>query len=381
MKQKLLSICIPTWNRATDLKKSLNNIIPQALEFKDKVEICISNNGSTDNTKEVVMNFKEKYPDLIKYNENEKNLGFDKNLLKVINTAEGDFAWTLSDDDLIVKDGIKTVIKFIIEIGDKNVGGIAVKDSSYVLDTKTGKKIKYHSSVDNSKPEVYGGIGCAEVLQEIPYRLISALIFNNKLLKKMLEEKQDLVQRGIGSYYLHSWLYILLFLLNKNAECYVINKSIIISPDAKPRYKFVLEDHFKLIYKGKIKFFDDLLSIVGRSDKNIINALKKAKGHTNIDIIRTAATFKAFRIANYNSFVGCIKLLFKHLSIVDALLTSPFLIIISVIPPAILKELCKASLKFMPGTRERVKSEWLETCVVVTHWDKRNGTRRIKYSE
>ncbi len=250
--------------------------------------------------------------------------------------ARGKFVWTLSDDDLIVKNVIKMVIRFIIEKEDENVGGMAVKDRSYVVDARTGKKIKYHSSVDNNKPEMYGGISCAEVLQGgVPYRFISALLFNNKLLKKILKEKQDLVKKGLDSYYLHSWLYILLFLLNKKAKYYVLNKDIIVTLDAKPKFKFMLEDHFKLIYKGQIKFFDDLLSIADGSDKNIINAIKKAKGHPNINII------------------------------------------ILMIPSSIVKKLCKCILKFKYGTQAQVESAWLETYVTFTYWNKRNGDRRI----
>ncbi|MCJ7571851.1 MAG: glycosyltransferase [Candidatus Thermoplasmatota archaeon] len=378
MNQKLLSICIPTWNRAPILETTLNNIITQALEFKDKVEICISNNGSTDNTRKLVMKFKEKYPDLIKYNENKKNLGFDINLLKVIDMASGNFVWTLSDDDFIVKDGIKTVVKVVIEVGDKNVGGIALKDSSYVLDTRTGNKIKYHSTVDNNKPEVYGGLGCAEVLQEVPYRFVSVLIFNNNLLKKLLRKK-DLVQKGLGSYYLHSWLYILLFLLNKKAKCYVINKSIIISPDAKPRYKFMLEDNFKLIYYGKIKFFDNLLSIVDKSDKNIINIINKKKAHPNIDNIYAMALYKAFGIANYTSCVGCIKLLFKYLSFAEALLISMSFIIILITPSKLIKKLFKCGLKLRLG-KQLADSKWLEISIVYTHWNMgKDGCRRVPF--
>jgi len=35
--QKLLSICIPTYNRADCLKRLLDNIIPQILESKEGV--------------------------------------------------------------------------------------------------------------------------------------------------------------------------------------------------------------------------------------------------------------------------------------------------------------------------------------------------------
>ena len=110
MAQKLLSICIPTYNRESRLEKTIDNIISQALEFRDKVEICISDNASTDGTKKVITKFKEKYPDLVKYNVNEENLGYDRNLLKVVLMAKGRFAWTFGDYSFIANE------KYLIDL-------------------------------------------------------------------------------------------------------------------------------------------------------------------------------------------------------------------------------------------------------------------------
>ena len=360
----LLSIAIPTYNRADCLKRLLNNIIPQALEFKDNVEICISNNSSTDNTREVVLNFKEKYPDLIKYNENEKNLGFDRNVLKVVNMAEGEFIWTCSDDDLLVKNGLKEIIEFLRENKDKKMGGMIIKLSSYTVDVRTGKRIKYQSSVDENKPEMYGGLSFVEILQDdVPYQGVSLLIFNNRLLKKILREKQGLVKKGIGTNQFHSWLFFLLFLLNREAKCYILNKSIAISPDTISKTKFMMEDYVNLICTWKIKFFDNLLSIIDKSEKDIIKAVKKLRKHPILSIIYITALYKSFGMANYTSCIKCINLSFKHLSFVKALFISASLIIILMIPSSLLKKMCKFYLRFRLRTREEIEFSWLQTCV------------------
>jgi len=64
MEDKLLSICIPTHHgRAEFLLILLESIARQLQgEMLDKVEICISENGSTDCTIEFVNYFKSKYP-------------------------------------------------------------------------------------------------------------------------------------------------------------------------------------------------------------------------------------------------------------------------------------------------------------------------------
>ncbi len=371
----LLSIAIPTYNRATCLERLLNNLLPQALEFRDEIEICISNNGSMDNTREVVMNFKETHPDFIRYRENKENLGFDINFLKVVNMTEGEFVWPFSDDSLFAENGVKEVISFLKENKDKNIGGMVVKDSSYIVDGRTGEQTKYHSSVDKGKSEKYGGLNFIEMVQDgVPYEGLCLLIFNNKLLQKILKENPDLVKKGIGSYYLHSWLFLLLFLLNKNAKYYVLNKTIMVSPDTLSKYKFVMEDHFLLFYRGRIEFFDKLLLTISKLelDKDVVKAVKKLKKHPIITLMYTMALFKAFGIANLSSSIKCIKLSFRYLSFVSVLLISIFLILILLIPSSIVKKICKFVLRFRFKTKEQIESAWNVTYITFTYWNKGN---------
>ena len=372
----LLSIAIPTYNRAGFLEELLNNITSQMSEFKDIIELCISNNHSKDNTREIVTKFLKRYPNLIKYNENKENLGFDKNVLKVINMAEGRFVWILSDDDSIVKGGIGRVIKFIKENKDKNIGGMAVKDASYRIDAKTGEKVKYHSSVNESKPKVYGGRGVVGIIRnDIPYRFLSALLFNKELLEKILEEKPDLAKKGIGSYYFHSWLYLLLFILNENLEYRVLNEEIVITFDAKPKYKFVIEDQFELLYKGNFRFFDNLLSVAKGKDKNIIKVIKAKRRRAKFGIIPIMMLFKIFGIKNYVSNFRCLKLSFKYFSFFDAVLISIFSIIILITPAFLIKKIYKFCLKIRLGPK--AESDWLETYIQFTYWNQPSGVRRM----
>ena len=79
MKSPLLSICIPTYNRGNYLRKCLQSIeiqLDKKPHLQNLVEIVISDNHSTDTTKEVVNEFIPKFSH-IKYVVNEKNVGFD----------------------------------------------------------------------------------------------------------------------------------------------------------------------------------------------------------------------------------------------------------------------------------------------------------------
>lgn len=106
-----LSICIPTYNRSKHLKNCLASIAANDAEFLNQIDICISDNGSTDDTEKVVQEAKQFLT--IKYHKNETNLGIPRNFLKVVNMAEGEFAWLIGDDDLLFPYTIQRVLELI----------------------------------------------------------------------------------------------------------------------------------------------------------------------------------------------------------------------------------------------------------------------------
>lgn len=100
MNKTLLSICIPTYNRANCLKVCLDSIVPQFKnkEVLEQVEVVISDNASSDNTTEVIKEFQNKFKN-IKYFRNKINIGFDQNLLNAVEKSSGEYCLTFGDDD------------------------------------------------------------------------------------------------------------------------------------------------------------------------------------------------------------------------------------------------------------------------------------------
>jgi abequosyltransferase len=95
----LLSICIPTYNHAEPLRKCLESIIPQASKLN--IPIYISDNASTDNTKEVISSFKKEYPFLF-YKRNTENLGVDVNMINAVYMATTKYIWALGARRIIL---------------------------------------------------------------------------------------------------------------------------------------------------------------------------------------------------------------------------------------------------------------------------------------
>lgn len=136
---KLLTICLPTYNRASILSESLEHIVSQITEEnKAKIEILVSDNCSTDNTSEVVNSFINRgIP--IEYNRNSENLGSDGNFLYCINHAKGKYIWLLGDDDYLL-DG---TLDYLLGFMNDDYGLIHIKETN-----KINKKYKVYKTGD-----------------------------------------------------------------------------------------------------------------------------------------------------------------------------------------------------------------------------------------
>lgn len=110
MNVPLLTICIPAYNRPKTLYESLEIILPQ---LTPEVEVLVVDDGSNEDIRKVVEQCMQKTAHTIRFEKNAQNLGFDRNLLRCIELAKGDYCWFLSDDDLLKKNSIATVISLI----------------------------------------------------------------------------------------------------------------------------------------------------------------------------------------------------------------------------------------------------------------------------
>ena len=86
-----ISICIPTYNRAKHLKNCLHSILLNSDLDLDNIQICVSDNCSTDETELIMVQSQDELN--IKYTKNDKNYGLAKNILKVVEMADGEFVW------------------------------------------------------------------------------------------------------------------------------------------------------------------------------------------------------------------------------------------------------------------------------------------------
>jgi glycosyltransferase involved in cell wall biosynthesis len=109
-KNTLLSIVIPTYNRAEFLDYSLEVHIPICKDYN--IQIFISDNASTDNTENVVKKWMKEYEHL-HYNKNEINIGPDGNFEKALKFPDTKYIWLLSDTYQLPSNGVEYLLDTI----------------------------------------------------------------------------------------------------------------------------------------------------------------------------------------------------------------------------------------------------------------------------
>ena len=101
----LLSICIPTYNRASYLEATLESLTNQAVFQNTRdVEIVISDNFSTDETPSVISAFQKKYPDKISARRQASLIEPSSNFAEVLEAGRG-LLRKLHNDTLRVHNG------------------------------------------------------------------------------------------------------------------------------------------------------------------------------------------------------------------------------------------------------------------------------------
>lgn len=189
----LLSIVIPTYNRASTLKRALEAI---ANQYDKRIEVLVCDDASHDNTREVVKEIQNKVP--IRYIRNEENLGFDRNFIQCYQKANGKFVLIMGDDDFLIQGGIAYILNYLEHNQDLewiflNVAPFE-KEVTYPDTELTGKRAEI-DKVHISK---------AEFMQyaQTDISALSSIIRRDSLQKVQNWEKY------IGSYFMQTCLCI-----------------------------------------------------------------------------------------------------------------------------------------------------------------------------
>ncbi len=108
---KLLTIAIPTYNRADLLDKQLAWLAQAIKGFDSECEIFVSDNCSTDNTQEIIKKWQGILSHVtFKYHKHSENVGVMRNIIHCLKSATTKYVWTIGDDDPVQDRAVPYVI-------------------------------------------------------------------------------------------------------------------------------------------------------------------------------------------------------------------------------------------------------------------------------
>lgn len=113
---KLLSICVPTYNRLEKIKSQIQFLIKEGVETNKDVEVIVSDNASPDETY-------DRYLSGLSYEnirifEQVENIGLIGNLHFLLSKSQGLYSWIIGDDDILRPGIVEHVLSVLKEHSD-----------------------------------------------------------------------------------------------------------------------------------------------------------------------------------------------------------------------------------------------------------------------
>ncbi len=152
MNQPLLSLGIPTYNRAAFLRILLESLVIAIPPEDGRIEVVVSDNASSDNTEAVFAEFRGRLPRLF-YTKNKNNIGAEGNLLALAEKCTGSYLWLLGDDDVVCPDGVKLLLNELetapdyLILNHRTIKGEGVVSRSPVFSPERDFDIRDHNQV------------------------------------------------------------------------------------------------------------------------------------------------------------------------------------------------------------------------------------------
>jgi cellulose synthase/poly-beta-1,6-N-acetylglucosamine synthase-like glycosyltransferase len=129
--EPLVSIIIPTFNRSNKISRCFDSLFNQTYP-KDRYEVIIINDGSKDNTEEVLKEYQKKAPCAFIW-DTQENQGIAKATNSGISRSKGDFICFTGDDCIPENDWIAKLINGFND--DTRIGAVGGKVISYQTNT------------------------------------------------------------------------------------------------------------------------------------------------------------------------------------------------------------------------------------------------------
>ncbi len=144
MNSPLVSVLVTTYNHKYYIAKCLDSILMQNTTFP--IELVIGEDCSTDGTGEIVEEYKNRYPNIIRLIASKENVGPVKNGLRGIRACSGKFLSVCDGDDFW---NDKNKLQKQVDFLEKNEEYGIVYSDIYIID-KEGKEVVNNKVIDQT---------------------------------------------------------------------------------------------------------------------------------------------------------------------------------------------------------------------------------------
>lgn len=133
-----VSVCMVTYNQEKYIAQAIESVLMQKTDFK--FQLLIGDDASTDKTPQIVREYAEKYPEIIKPVFHEKNIGAGNNSISLYKTVDTEYVAICDGDDYWVDENkLQKQVDFL----DRNKGYNIVFTKSLVKYENQKQKKEY----------------------------------------------------------------------------------------------------------------------------------------------------------------------------------------------------------------------------------------------
>ncbi len=173
--KKLLSISVAAYNLSDMIKQCLDSFVNS--EVSEYLEVIVTDDGSKDNTVDIVKEYVKKYPDVVKL-VTQRNQGPGSTVNSGIKHATGKYFRMVDGDDRVVTSNLKELITYL----DNTNVDMIINNYDY-LDHKTEKIIDTVSFDINEYEEFKFEDICDEIYLEMHNVIFKTSILQNNKIK------------------------------------------------------------------------------------------------------------------------------------------------------------------------------------------------------
>ena len=282
-KGKILSISVAAYNLSDLIKQCLDSFVSSPM--RDYLEVIVTDDGSKDDTREIVKKYEKRYPGIVKLVA-QKNSGPGSTVNSGIKHATGKYFRMVDGDDRVFTRNLERLIYFLNE-NDVDM----VLNDYYMLDHKTNKvtELKTLDLVPN-KIDKFDNI-CEDLFLEMHNTIFKTSILKTNKIKLDNSFYTDVEYLLFPLPYVKKCVYldypIYIYRINQNTQSVSVpsmQKNIDIHTNVLEHLIDFYKDNHKKLSKSRDKYL--IRRIVGFADNELVTLLTFKQTKKQVDKIR-----------------------------------------------------------------------------------------------